>query len=88
MWFTGVVASVHVVFRKVADGDAGSTLDVAVACEPVVKRAPDEVAELVRIELRARPCSCERDLRIVQYVAAVREQSLTEIEWRELLHTT
>eukprot|EP00965_Chrysotila_dentata_P098275 3249024-Pleurochrysis_carterae.AAC.2 len=84
--FTGVVTPVHVVLSKVADGDAGSTLDVAVARKPVVMCAPDKVAELAGIELRARPCSCESSLRVVQYVAAVRKQSLAEIEWCELFH--
>eukprot|EP00965_Chrysotila_dentata_P083303 2748243-Pleurochrysis_carterae.AAC.2 len=86
MRFTGVVAPVHVVLSKIADGDAGSTLDVVVARKPVVMCAPDKVAELARIELRARPCSCESSLRVVQHIAAVRKQGLAKIEWCELFH--
>eukprot|EP00965_Chrysotila_dentata_P051500 1708220-Pleurochrysis_carterae.AAC.1 len=65
MRLSGVVAPVHVVLREVANGDAGSALNVAVAREPVAMRAPDEVAEFVRVELRARPRPRVRDFRVV-----------------------
>eukprot|EP00965_Chrysotila_dentata_P220528 6191833-Pleurochrysis_carterae.AAC.2 len=69
MRFASVVAPVHVVPRAVADGNAGRTCGVTVACESVIMRAGEKVTELVGVEVRTRPCTRARDLGIVQNVA-------------------
>eukprot|EP00965_Chrysotila_dentata_P014358 475731-Pleurochrysis_carterae.AAC.3 len=81
-----VVTPVHVVFRDIADGDAGCALDVVVTCEPIAMCTPDEVTKLVRVEFRARPCSRECDFRVVQHVAAVCKQCFAKVEGRKLLY--
>eukprot|EP00965_Chrysotila_dentata_P071643 2367166-Pleurochrysis_carterae.AAC.1 len=83
MRFARIVALVHVALcAPVAKGGAARTRNVAVARESVVMRAFDEVIKFVGIEVRARSSTSERDLRIVQNVAVVCKQGLTEIEWR------
>eukprot|EP00965_Chrysotila_dentata_P133643 4419818-Pleurochrysis_carterae.AAC.1 len=82
MRFAGIVALVHVAPRAIAEGGAGRPRNVAVTRESVVMRAFDKVIELVGIEVKTRPRTCECDLRIMQNVAIVRKQGLAEIEWR------
>eukprot|EP00965_Chrysotila_dentata_P065176 2160306-Pleurochrysis_carterae.AAC.1 len=82
MRFASIVALVHVVLCAVAEGGAGRSRDVAVARKSVVMGAFDKIMELVGIEVRTRPRTCECNLRVVQNVAVVRKQGLAEIERR------